>query len=317
MSEDKTMRAISQDVLGGPEVLIEAQLPRPVPGPGEILVRVRAAGLNPTDWRHRAVPGLFLAEPPFVLGWDVSGDVVATGIGVTLFAPGDEVFGMLPYPYGHGALAEYTTGPARAFARKPTGLDHIRAAAIPLAALTAWQALVDTADLTAGQRVLIHAAAGGVGHFAVQIAKARGAYVIGTASAANHEFLSALGVDEAIDYRTTDFAEAARDVDVVLDSIDDENSLRSLHTLRPGGLLISLRAFGPADLAAEADMLGVRAVRMLVEDDHAGMTALAQLAETGALRPTIAGTFPLADAAKAHALGDTGRTVGKLVLTVP
>ncbi|MEV6427055.1 NADP-dependent oxidoreductase [Nocardia sp. NPDC051463] len=316
MSEDKTMRAINQHVLGGPEVLIEAQLPRPVPGPGEILVRVRAAGLNPTDWRHRAVPGLFLAEPPFVLGWDVSGDVVATGIGVTLFAPGDEVFGMLPYPYGHGALAEYTTGPARAFARKPAALDHIRAAAIPLAALTAWQALVDTAGLTAGQRVLIHAAAGGVGHFAVQIAKARGAYVIGTASAANHEFLRTLGVDEAIDYRTTDFAAAARAVDVVLDSIDDENSLRSLHTLRPGGLLISLRAFGPTDLAAEADKLGVRAVRMLVEDDHAGMSALAQLAETGALRPTIAGTFPLADAAEAHALGDTGRTVGKLVLTV-
>jgi NADPH:quinone reductase-like Zn-dependent oxidoreductase len=317
MNETNTMRAISQDVLGGPEVLTEVQLPRPVPGPGEILVRVRAAGLNPTDWRHRAVAGLFLPVPPFVLGWDVSGEVVATGIGVTLFAPGDQVFGMLPYPYGHGSLAEYTTGPARAFARKPAGLDHIQAAAIPLAALTAWQALVDTAALAAGHRILIHAAAGGVGHFAVQIAKARGAYVIGTASAPNHDFLRALGADEVIDYRTTDFAEAVHDLDVVLDSIDDDNSLRSLPTLRPGGLLVSLRAFGPADLTAEAEKLGVRAVRMLVEDDHAGMTALAQLAETGALRPTIAGTFPLADAAKAHALGDTDRTVGKLVLTVP
>ncbi|MFD0361208.1 NADP-dependent oxidoreductase [Nocardia sp. GCM10030253] len=317
MSGNNTMRAINQHVLGGPEVLIEVDLPRPVPGPGEILVRVRAAGLNPTDWRHRAVPGLFLPEPPFVLGWDVSGAVVATGIGVTLFAPGDEVFGMLPYPDGHGALAEYTTGPARAFARKPAALDHIQAAAIPLAALTAWQALVDTANLTAGQRILVHAAAGGVGHFAVQIAKARGAYVIGTASAPNHDFLRTLGADEVIDYRTTDFAESVRDIDVVLDSIDDDNSLRSLRTLRPGGLLISLRAFGPTDLAAEAEKSGVRAVRMLVEDDHAGMAALAQLVETGALRPTIAGVFPLADAAKAHALGDTGRTVGKLVLTVP
>ncbi|MBF6165965.1 NADP-dependent oxidoreductase [Streptomyces gardneri] len=311
------MRAISQNTLGGPEVLTEVRLPQPVPGPSQILVRVRAAGLNPTDWRHRADAGLFLPEPPFVLGWDVSGEVVDTGVGVTLFRPGDEVFGMLPYPHGHGSCAEYVAGPARAFARKPAVLDHAQAAAIPLAGLTAWQALVDTAELGAGQRVLIHAAAGGVGHFAVQIAKARGAYVIGTASAPNHAFLRGIGADEVIDYRDTDVAEAVRDVDVVLDSIDDDNSIRSLRTLRPGGLLVTLRALGPADLAAEADALGVRAVRMLVEHDHAGMRALAGLAESGALRPTLAGSFPLADAAKAHALGDTGRTVGKLVLTVP
>ncbi len=312
-----TMRAISQHVLGGPEVLTEVQLPQPVPGPGQILVRVRAAGLNPTDWRHRATAGLFLPQPPFVLGWDVSGEVAAVGIGVTLFRPGDEVFGMLPYPGGHGACAEYTVGPARAFAPKPAVLDHVQAAAIPLAALTAWQALVDTAALSAGQRVLIHAAAGGVGHFAVQIAKARGAYVIGTASAPNHAFLRGIGADEVIDYRSTDIAEAVSAVDVVLDAIDDDNSVRSLRTLRPGGLLVTLRAMGPRDLASEADALGVRAVRMLVEHDHAGMLALAGLVESGALRPTIAGTFPLTEAAKAHALGDTGRTVGKLVLTVP
>ncbi|MFI7665252.1 NADP-dependent oxidoreductase [Nocardia sp. NPDC049526] len=314
---DTTMRAISQDVIGGPEVLTEVELPIPTPGPGEILVQVRAAGLNPTDWRHRGVSGLFLGEPPFVLGWDVSGEVVATGTGATLFEPGDAVFGMLPYPYGHGAFAEYVVGPARAFAPKPVNLDHIQAAAIPLAALTAWQALVDTAKLQAGQRILVHAAAGGVGHFAVQIAKARGAYVIGTASAANHDFLRELGADEAIDYRTIDFTEAVRDVDVVLDSIDDENSLRSLRTLRPDGLLVSLRASGATELADEARQLGVRAVRMLVEDDHAGMVALAELAESGALRPAVAGVFPFEEAAKAHALGETGRTVGKLVLTVP
>lgn len=311
------MRAISQDILGGPEVLTEVQLPRPVPGPGEILVRVRAAGLNPTDWKHRAIAGVFLPPPPFVLGWDVSGEVAETGIGVTLFHPGDEVFGMLPYPNGHGALAEYVVGPARAFARKPTSLDHVQAAAIPLAALTAWQVLIDTAELQSGQRVLIHAAAGGVGHFAVQIAKAHGAYVIGTASAPNHDFLRDLGADEVIDYRTVDFAEAVRDVDVVLDVIDDDNSIRSLRTLRPGGLLVTLRPFGDVDLAAEANKLGVRAQRLLVEDDHAGMVALAGLVESGKLRPTIAGTFPLTEAAKAHALGDTGRTVGKLVVTVP
>ncbi|PXX55641.1 NADPH:quinone reductase-like Zn-dependent oxidoreductase [Nocardia tenerifensis] len=311
------MRAISQHTLGGPEVLTEVRLTRPTPGPGEVLIRVRAAGLNPTDWKHRAIAGLFLPAPPFVLGWDVSGEVAETGIGVTLWQPGDELFGMLPYPNGHGALAEYVVGPARAFARKPAALDHVQAAAIPLAALTAWQALVDTAELRARQRVLIHAAAGGVGHFAVQIAKARGAYVIGTASAPNHEFLRGLGADEVIDYRTTDVAEAVRDVDTVLDSIDDDNSIRSLRTLRPGGLLVTLRAFGAVDLAAEASKLGVRAIRMLVEDDHAGMRALAELVESGRLRPTIAGSFPLTDVAKAHALGDTGRTVGKLVVTVP
>lgn len=311
------MRAISQQSLGGPEVLTEVTLPQPVPGPGQILVRVRAAGLNPTDWRHRATAGLFLPEPPFVLGWDVSGEVAAIGIGVTLFRPGDEVFGMLPYPHGHGSCAEYVAGPARAFARKPAALDHTRAAAIPLAALTAWQALVDTAHLEAGQRVLIHAAAGGVGHFAVQIAKARGAYVIGTASATNHPFLLGIGADEVIDYRTTDVTETVRDVDVVLDSIDDDHSIRSLRTLRPGGLLVTLRAFGAADLASAAEALDVRAIRLLVEHDHAGMLALAGLVESGALRPAIAGVFPLSRAAEAHALGDTGRTVGKLVLTVP
>ncbi|WP_069167475.1 NADP-dependent oxidoreductase [Nocardia altamirensis] len=315
MSEANTMRAISQNTLGGPEVLTEVHLPRPVPGPGEVLIKVRAAGINPTDWKHRAIR-VFLPDPPFVLGWDVSGEVAETGVGVTLFQPGDEVFGMLPYPDGHGAFAEYVVGPARAFARKPAGLDHVQAAAIPLAALTAWQALVDTAGLQAGQRVLIHAAAGGVGHFAVQIAKALGAYVIGTASAANHDFLRNIGVDEPIDYRTTDVGETVRDVDVVFDMIDDENSVRSLRTLRPGGLLVTLRAMGPVDLAAAAEQLGVRALRLLVEDDHAGMVAIAELVESGALRPTVAGTFPLADAAKAHALGETGRTVGKLVITV-
>ncbi|WP_246023294.1 NADP-dependent oxidoreductase [Nocardia yunnanensis] len=170
--------------------------------------------------------------------------------------------------------------------------------------------------MQAGQRVLIHAAAGGVGHFAVQIAKARGAYVIGSASAANHDFLRGIGVDEVLDYRTTDFTETVHDVDMVLDPIDAAHGLRSLRTLRPGGVLVSIRALGTEVLKAEAEKLGVRAKVLLVEADHTGMDALRELAESGALRPTIAGSFPLADAAKAHALGDTGRTVGKPVLTV-
>lgn len=315
MSDKNTMRAIGQDVLGDPGVLKEVERERPVPGPSEVLVRVRAAGVNPTDWKHRATGG-FLGRPPFVLGWDVSGVVEAVGVGVTVHAPGDEVFGMLPYPFGHGSHAEYVTAPARSFARKPAGLDHTEAGALPLVSLTAWQALVDTADVQPGQRVLIHAAAGGVGHVAVQIAKARGAYVIGTASAGKHDYLRKLGADELIDYRETDFTEAVRDVDVVLDTIGDDNTFRSLRVLRKGGIVVSILPIGPEELYEEAARLGVRAARMLVEADQAGMRAVADLVDRGLLRPTIAGTFPLTDAAEAHTLGETGRTVGKLVLVV-
>ncbi|WP_367888713.1 NADP-dependent oxidoreductase [Arthrobacter woluwensis] len=177
-----TMKAAGQERFGGPEEIHEITLPRPKPGISEILVRVHAAGINPTDWKHRAGQSWF-PEPSVPLGWDVSGVVEAVGLGSTLFEPGDEVFGMLPYPHGVGSHAEYVVGPTRAFVRKPAEIDHIQAGALPLAALTAWQALVDTAGVAPGDRVLIHAAAGGVGHLAVQIAKARGAYVIGTASA--------------------------------------------------------------------------------------------------------------------------------------
>ncbi|MGW2782704.1 NADP-dependent oxidoreductase [Streptomyces populi] len=315
MSTVNTMRAINQTVLGGPEVLEEVTLERPSPRPNEILVRVRAAGVNPTDWKHRATGG-FLGKPPFVLGWDVSGVVEATGIGVAAFRPGDEVFGMLPYPYGHGSHAEYVTGPARAFAHKPSVIDHTQAAALPLVSLTAWQALTERADVRPGQRVLIHAAAGGVGHVAVQIAKSLGAHVIGTASAGKHDFLRSIGVDEPVDYTSVDFAEAVRDVDVVLDTIGGETGLRSLRVLRPGGVVVSILPVGSDEFYEEAERLGVRAVRMLVDADQAGMRAVAGLVEKGALRATVAETFPLADAAKAHALGDTGRTTGKLVLVV-
>ncbi|MFB6896113.1 MULTISPECIES: NADP-dependent oxidoreductase [Streptomyces] len=310
------MRAISQDTHGTPEVLEQVLLPRPAPGPGQILVAVRAAGVNPTDWKHRAA-GLFLGRLPLVLGWDVSGVVEAVGFGVTLFKPGDEVFGMLPYPHGVGSHAEYVTGPARAFAAKPDGIDHVQAGALPLAALTAYQAIVDTAAVGPGQRVLIHAAAGGVGHLAVQIAKARGAYVIGTASAAKHEFVRSIGADEVIDYRTTDFRDAVQDVDMVLDPLSGDTRARSLDVLRPGGVLVSILPGTDPDEAAKAAARGVRVESLLVEADHAGMNAVADLAASGALRAHVEAVFPLAEAAKAHALGETNRTTGKIVLTVP
>jgi len=315
MSTVNTMRVITQHVLGGPEVLEAAEVERPAPRANEILIKVRAAGLNPTDWKHRTTGG-FLGEPPFVLGWDVSGVVEAVGVGVARFKAGDEVFGMLSYPWGHGSHAEYVAAPARAFVHKPAAVDHVQAGALPLVALTAWQALVENADVQPGQRVLVHAAAGGVGHVAVQIAKARGAHVIGTASAGKHDFLRELGVDEAIDYRETDFAEAVKDVDVVLDTLGGETGLKSLRVLRPGGVVVSIVPIGKDDFYEEAERLGVRAVRMLVDADRADMEAIAELVEAGKLRATIAGAFPLAESAEAHRLGGTGRTAGKLVLTV-
>lgn len=314
-----TMRAVRQDTYGSPEVLQEIELPRPVPGLSEILVAVRAAGVNPTDWWNRAQVAT-IDRLPLVLGWDVSGVVEAVGTGVTVFKPGDEVFGMLPYPHGVGSHAEYVTAPARSFTHKPAGIDHVQAGALPLAALTAYQALVDTANVQPGQRVLIHAAAGGVGHLAVQIAKSRGAYVIGTASAPKHDFLRSLGADEAIDYRTVDITEAVTDIDVVLDSVsfDAAARARSLAVLRPGGTLVSILPVAPVtpDELADIAERGIRFETLLVEADRAGMQAIADLVEAGALRAHVEATFPLAEAAKAHALGETGRTTGKIVLTV-
>ncbi|MEV7425573.1 NADP-dependent oxidoreductase [Streptomyces sp. NPDC091212] len=308
------MLALHQTALGGPEVLRLTELPRPAPGPGQILVAVHAAGLNPTDFKHRAL-SLFLPPPPLTLGWDVSGTVAETGMGVTLFQPGDEVFGMLPYPYGAGSHAEYVTGPARAFAAKPAGIDHVEAAALPLAALTVWQALVDTAGLRSGQRVLIHAAAGGVGHLAVQIAKELGAHVTGTASAPKHDFLRELGADVCVDHRSEDFTDTDERYDVVLDALGGETATRSVSVLRPGGIVVSLLA-AAADTPAAAEKAQVRAVGLLVEHDQAGMRAIADLVERGRLRAHVSGTFPLAEGARAHVQGETGRTTGKLVITV-
>ncbi|MGI5169007.1 NADP-dependent oxidoreductase [Spirillospora sp. CA-253888] len=309
------MRAIGQDVLGGPEVLKIVEVERPEPGPSEVLVRVHAAGVNPTDWWHRSSGGLF-GGGPVRLGWDVSGVVEEVGLGVTMWRPGDEVFGMPRLPRPAGAYAEYLVSPARHLARKPAGLSHVEAAALPVAGLTAWQSLVDTAGVRAGQRVLVHAAAGGVGHLAVQIAKARGAYVVGTARAAKHEFVRGLGADEVVDYTATDFAEAVRDIDVVVDTIGGEYGPRSLRTLRPGGMVVSLASPAEAALAEEAEKLGLRAGFTIVEPDHGGLREIAALAEAGRLRVEIDTVLPLELAGKAHEIGEAGRTAGKIVLTV-
>ncbi|GAA0492442.1 NADP-dependent oxidoreductase [Streptomyces olivaceiscleroticus] len=318
MSE-QTMRAVTVKEFGGPEALTVDRVARPEPLPTEVLVRVHAAGVNPVDWKTRAGHGMAgLQTLPLILGWDVSGVVEEVGFGVTTLAPGDEVYAMPWFPRPAGGYAEFVTAPSRQFARKPASLSHVEAAALPLAALTAWQALVDTARVTGGQRVLVHAAAGGVGHLAVQFAKHLGAEVIATAREPRHAWLKELGADETIDYTRQRFEEATGQVDVVIDLIGaaDGTDVRSVAVTRPGGLIVSIPGGVSDALAAAAGQAGVRTSPLLVEPDAAALTAIAGLVDSGAVRVEVERTFPLEQAAEAHRLGETNRTRGKLVLEV-
>ncbi|MGW1990083.1 NADP-dependent oxidoreductase [Embleya sp. NPDC001921] len=309
----KNMITVHQDTLGGPEVLRVIETAIPTPGPGEVLVEVRAAGVNPIDTKIRA-GGMWLT-PPFTLGWDVSGVVAGVGAGVSRLSVGDEVYGIPGFPQLAGGYAEFVVAAESSLVPKPSTLDHVRAAALPLSASIAWQALVEAARVQPGQRVLIHAAAGGVGHLAVQIAKSRGAYVIGTASAAKHDLLRELGADEVVDYTTTDFAETVRDVDVVFDLIGGEYEDRSLRTLRPGGVLINITNPPAAEAtAAKAEAAGVRGITVDLEPNPERLTLLAEAVDAGLLRPVVAETFPLVDVVKAHEVAETNRTAGKIVL---
>jgi NADPH:quinone reductase-like Zn-dependent oxidoreductase len=310
-----SMRTIQQQSLGGPEVLEVATVARPEPPPTEVLVKVAAAGVNPVDWKTRSSGGR-LGSPPFTVGWDVAGVVEELGFGVTRFEVRDRVFGMPRFPREAAAYAEFVTSPSRQLARIPERLSDVEAAALPLASLTAWQALVDTAAVERDDRVLIQAAAGGVGHLAVQIAKSRGAYVIGTARADEHAFLADLGIDEAIDYTRENVAATVRDVDVVLDLVGGQTGLDSLPVVRDGGLLISVPSRGDVAPLREAAAGRVHVTGILVEPDRTGMEAIAALAADGKLRVRVSRTFPLEQAAAAHELGENGRAGGKLVLTI-
>jgi NADPH:quinone reductase-like Zn-dependent oxidoreductase len=250
--------------------------------------------------------------PPFVLGRDFSGVVTATGPGVVGFEPGDDVFGCAP----SGAHAEYVVAPAGFLARKPVGLDHAHAAALPLAGLTAWQSLVQVAGVRAGQRVLVHAAAGGVGHLAVQIAAAHGAHVVGTARAAKHDLLLALGAAEMIDYTAGPFEAAAHDFDIVLDPVSGDYGLRSLRVLAPGGVLLDVRGTGPdrEPIRAEAARRDARFVQFGFSPSGADLARLGADVVAGAVRVRLAEVLPLADAATAHRIVEAGRVTGKVVL---
>lgn len=307
------MRAVSQSAFGGPEVLRVVEVDEPVPGPGEVQIKVSAAGVNPADWKARAGLLTTSVPEPFVLGLDVAGVVTATGPDVTRFAVGDEVYGCTFPP--RGAYAEVTVTSQEAIA-PAAGLATSVAAALPIAGLTAWQALVRVAAVQPGQRVLIHAAAGGVGHLAVQIAKSLGAYVIGTARPAKHDYLRELGIDEVIDYTGVDFAAVLGEIDVVLDPLADDYGPRSLSVLRAGGVLIDVRGTGPdrTEVEALAARRGLRFVRFAVDRRGDDLRYLTELVTGGALRVDVGQTLPLAEVAKAHELVESGRTRGKIVL---
>jgi NADPH:quinone reductase-like Zn-dependent oxidoreductase len=307
------MKAVRMHGYGGPEVLKYEDAPRPEPAESEVLVKVHAAGVNPVDWKIRA--GYMRAYRdyplPFILGWDFSGTIDRLGRGVTnAWKTGDEVYAR-PDIGRNGAYAEYIAVRASEIQLKPKSLDHVHSAAIPLAALTAWQAIFDAAQLRAGQRVLIHAAAGGVGTFAVQLARWKGAHVIGTASKANHDFVKQLGADQVIDYQTARFEDAVRDVDVVLDAMAGETRDRSWQVLKKGGILVSILGQPSQEDAARH---GVRGAGVFVQPNPAQLQELANLADTGKLRPVIDTVLPLAEAPRAHEMNQTLHTRGKIVL---
>jgi NADPH:quinone reductase-like Zn-dependent oxidoreductase len=302
---------------GGPEVLEVKEVERPKPIPTEVLVRVTAAGINPVDWKTRERGGRreAIGDPPMILGWDVAGTVEELGGGVTRFAPGDRVFGMPWFPRLAKANAEFVTAPSRQLALAPAALPDAYAGGLPLAGLTAWQT-VDTAGVGRDDRVLIHAAAGGVGHLAVQVAKARGAHVIGTARAEQHEFLRELGIDELIAYEAEAFEEAVSEADAVIDLVGTEDyALRSLQVLREGGVLVEVPSGVDESVLAAAEEQSKRATGFLVEPDHLGLESLAALADEGRLRVVVDETFPLERAAEAHEYLQSGKARGKVVLT--
>lgn len=310
MAEAKTMKAVQIHAFGGPETLRFEEIPVPEPGPGEALIRVHAAGVNPADWKIREG---HLGERAFpcLMGVDFSGTVERLGPGAGDFQPGDEVFGRVGN--GSGSYAEYAIAPVERMARKPAALDHTHAAAIPVAALTAWQALFDIGHLEPHQTVLIHAAAGGVGGFAVQFAKWKRAQVAATASARNADFLHKLGVDQPIDYHSTKFEERLANLDLVLDTLGGDTQQRSWSVLKHGGTLVST-VQPPSEKTAGA--FGVRGVFLVSAPRGDQLAEIADLVTQGHVRVFVEKTLPLADAREAQILSQSGHTRGKIVLLV-
>ncbi|WP_344570557.1 NADP-dependent oxidoreductase [Streptomyces axinellae] len=330
------MRAVRLHEHGGPEVLRQDEVPIPEPGPGEVLVRVHAVGVNPPDWYLR--DGMSNLPPetrpkftlPVIPGTDMSGVVETVAPDVDGFSAGDEVFGLLRFPgFDGGTYAEYVTAPASDLALKPAGIDHVHAAGAPMASLTAWQFLIELGHdhpspfqaarhrpvaLGPGTRVLVNGAAGGVGHFALQLAKWHGAHVTAVASGGHEPFLRELGADEFIDYTRNRPEESVRDLDLVLDAVGGSGSRRFLRTLKRGGALFPV-FFGEFD-DEETARLGVTVSGTQVRSNGAQLAELGRLLDDGTLRVAIDSTFVLADARAAHERAARGHIRGKIVLTV-
>lgn len=305
------MKAVQVRQWGGFDAANIEETERPHPGHGEVLVRIKATSINPVDWKIREG---YLAEYvslPYALGSDVAGDIEALGEGVNDLQVGTPIYGM--QGLRGGAYAEYAVMSTSNLARKPATLTYAQAAAIPHAALTAWQSLFDAADLRKGQRVLIHAAAGGVGHFAVQFAKWKGAYVIGTASAQNESFVRELGADEFVNYQTTPFETVIKDVDVVLDTVGFDTSERSIKVLRPGGILVCLVTPPPAEAAA---LHQVQVKYIGAQPNTEDLTEIAQLIDEGQVKPHVSHVMKLDQTREALQINQLGHTRGKIVLTV-
>jgi len=313
-SATPTMKAVVIHEYGGPEVLKYEDIPRPEPKDDELLIRVIAAGVNPVDGMIRS--GMFAKEGnrafPIILGGDVAGVVEKVGSKITKFKSGDPVFAYVSLD-NSGGYAQYALVTEREAAPKPKSLTYVEAAAVPVVAMTAWQALVDTAKLSAGQTVLIHGGSGGVGSFAIQIAKARGAKVIATASTANQDFLKQLGADVAIDYTKQKFEDVAKDVDVVLDSIGRDTLARSYAVVKKGGIIVSLVA-RPKE--SELEKHGIRGTALNAEPNSGELAEIGRLIDDKKIKVIVSQTFPLSEAMKAQEQVATGHTRGKVVLKV-
>lgn len=308
------MKAILIRAFGGPEVMEFAEAPEPMPGPNEVVVEVHAASVNPIDLKIRsgAMNQYGALALPRILGRDFSGTIAAVGSGIGDLRPGDAVFGVADR-LKDGTHAETHVIDAALVAKKPKALTHIAAAALGVAAASALTAVEAAGQVKAGDRVLVHAGAGGVGHFAIQYARKKGAQVIATARADNHDFVKAMGAHEAVDYTAVDFAQAIKDCDLVLDTLGGEAHFKSMACLKPGGTLVWLNAAQLPEMPARAD---IKVVHAIVKAARAEMERVGQLAAEGTLKPHVTATFPLERAAEAYAMVGTGRTRGKVVLTV-
>ena len=309
------MKAIQIHSYGGSDLLSYEETPLPVPGENDVLVRVQAASINPVDVAFRAgyMTTYYPLAFPATLGSDIAGTVEAVGRGVTSIKVGEAVYGRTDLNR-LGGYAEYVITSASEVARKPTSLNFVQAASIPHVGVTAWRALIDTAGLKAGQTVLIHAAAGGVGSIAVQLAKSRGAYVIGTASTANQTFLKELGVDEAIDYTAGPFEDKVKGVDIVFDTVGGDTQARSYQCLKPGGILVSIVEPPSADTAASHGVRAAFAMGMPPSADV--LNELTALIETGKIKPVVSTVLPLHEARRGHDMISTRHTRGKIILQV-